>query len=160
MTNDTFHAYAFDGENRIASVDAIGATYTYSPEGERVRKLVGGASTEYLSFAGQIVAEKTSSGWTDYIFANGQRIARATGAMSSTTTYYYADHLGTARLETDSSGVLISNCTYAPFGREVGCSPSDPNNHYKFTGKERDGEEPHINYQTASGRKATVIVTE
>lgn len=54
--------------------------------------------------------------------------------------YYYADHLGTERLETDAGGAVISSCVYAPFGQEVGCPISDVSNHYKFTGKERDAE--------------------
>ena len=41
---------------------------------------------------------------------------------------------------TDSTGAVISNCTFNPFGEQVGCSPDNPSNHYRFTGKERDAE--------------------
>ena len=54
--------------------------------------------------------------------------------------YYHADHLGSTRIMTDASGTKISDCTYGPFGEEIGCSPSNASNHYKFTGKERDSE--------------------
>jgi RHS repeat-associated protein len=79
MLNDAFHQYAYDAENRIKSVDNTGAAYTYGPMGERVRKDTGGKATEYVYFQGIAVAEKdVSSGyWSDYIFFNGRRIARA-----------------------------------------------------------------------------------
>ena len=96
-------------------------------------------------------------GWPDYdvyphieLWLNGMMIGQwdVTGSAQSYTAtianrgvhYYHADHLGTARLETDSTGAVVSNCTYAPFGQELGCSPADQTNHYKFTGKERDSE--------------------
>jgi RHS repeat-associated protein len=41
---------------------------------------------------------------------------------------------------TDNSGTVISNCTFNPFGEQVGCSPDNVSNHYRFTGKERDSE--------------------
>jgi hypothetical protein len=40
LTNDTIHAYAFDGNEKIKSVDST-TSYTYDGEGKRVRKLVG-----------------------------------------------------------------------------------------------------------------------
>ena len=61
-------------------------------------------------------------------------------ASSGNVHYYIADHLGTARMEIDTNNEVISDCTYAPFGEQANCSVSDPNNHYKFTGKERDSE--------------------
>lgn len=71
--------------------------------------------------------------------------------------YYHADHLGSARLETDANGAVVANCTYLPFGQEWSCSPSDPANHYKFTGHERDVESglDHTwfrQYSSAQGR--------
>jgi RHS repeat-associated protein len=79
MLNDAFHQYAYDGDNRVKSVDGTGATYTYGAGGERVRKDTGGKGTEYIYFQGSAIAEKdVSTGyWSDYIFFNGRRIARA-----------------------------------------------------------------------------------
>ncbi len=36
---------------------------------------------------------------------------------------------------------MIYNCTFNPFGEQVSCSPDNPSNHYRFTGKERDSED-------------------
>jgi RHS repeat-associated protein len=41
---------------------------------------------------------------------------------------------------TDASGTRISDCTYAPYGEQVACSPDNPSNRYRYTGKERDTE--------------------
>jgi RHS repeat-associated protein len=149
VTYDGSHNYVFDAEHRIGCLDPVTAgtcangaasTYTYGPDGERVRKDTGGSYTEYIYFADEPIAEKTPSGWTDYIFAGSERIALATGTTSTSTQYYHADHLGSERMMTNASGTVISNCLFAPFGQQVSCSPDNPANHYKFTGKERDSE--------------------
>jgi YD repeat-containing protein len=79
LLNDGFHQYAYDGTNRIQSVDGTGATYTYDAGKQRVRKTTGGKSTEYVNFQGLTIGENDlSTGyWSDYIFFNGRRIARA-----------------------------------------------------------------------------------
>lgn len=57
-----------------------GGTYTYGPDGERIRKDLGGSWTEYISFGCNTIAERNSDGtWTDYIFA------AATASRSSIT---------------------------------------------------------------------------
>lgn len=79
LLSDTFHAYAYDAESRIKSVDS-GVTYTYDADGNRVRKDVSGSdATEYLYFNGQPIAEHdpNTGDWSDYIFANGRRVAKA-----------------------------------------------------------------------------------
>ncbi len=58
----------------------IGATYTYDAKDNRVRKdVTGSPSTEYIYFGGNVVSERnvTTGAWSDYIFANGKRIAKA-----------------------------------------------------------------------------------
>jgi len=56
----------------------------------------------------------------------------------STTNYYHADHLGSARLMTSFNGYPVWSATFLPFGQEW--NPQLTTNHYKFTGKERDSE--------------------
>ena len=141
MTSDGTHSYTFDAEDDLTAVDGGGtAKYTYDAEGNRARKDAGSSWTQYVFFGGAVIAENTPSGWTDYVFANGQRLARATGSSSSGTVYYHVDHLGTTRIETDASGNVLAECTYAPFGQVISCSPDDAANNYRFTGQERDAE--------------------
>jgi RHS repeat-associated protein len=53
--------------------------------------------------------------------------------------YYFSDHLKTASVITDSAGVIKAESDYYPWGGELQFVDAD-SNHYKFTGKERDGE--------------------
>src|SRR6185312_11051251 len=138
MTWDCDHSYTFDAEERVLTVDDTSASYTYDANGQRIRKDVGANWTEYLYFGGAVLSDITSSGTTDYIYNNGQLYARASGPDPASTCYYHQDHLGTSKLITDSSATVVSNCTYAPFGQQVNCSPDDANNHYRFTGDEYD----------------------
>jgi YD repeat-containing protein len=83
------HRYVYDAENRIGQVDNGAATYTYDADGNRVRKDVSGSpSTEYFDFGGNLIAELnlTTNDWSDYIFANGQRIARSDTSKWMITT--------------------------------------------------------------------------
>jgi RHS repeat-associated protein len=79
LKNDGFHPYTYNAENQIVSVDVSATAYTYDAEGSRVRKDVSGtASTEYFYLGGNVIAERNIStgDWTDYVFANGKRIAQ------------------------------------------------------------------------------------
>ena len=143
--------YVYDAENRI--IATAGTSYIYDGDGQRVEKCTQGAT------AGSCATNATGTlywrGWGDeintetdlagnatenYIFFNGQRIARrdvSTGAVH----YYFSDHLGTHSLVTDINGTMPpqEESDFYPYGGEIPVSGSDPN-HYKFTGKERDTE--------------------
>jgi RHS repeat-associated protein len=56
----------------------------------------------------------------------------------TTVTHYSGDQVGSTVVLTDYAGWPVSSDTYYPFGQEP--SPPADNNHYKFTGKERDSE--------------------
>jgi len=56
-----------------------------------------------------------------------------------TVSYYLADHLGTSRVVTSATGVILDDSDFYPFGGEHAVVSSSGNN-YKFTGKERDAE--------------------
>jgi RHS repeat-associated protein len=63
--------------------------------------------------------------------------------VPETTVYYHGDHLGSSRFLSSYNGTPMWEATYLPYGQEwngpSGGGPVSPN-HYKFTGKERDGE--------------------
>ena len=54
-------------------------------------------------------------------------------------SYYFSDHLKTASVITDAVGTIKAESDYYPWGGELQFVNNDTN-HYKFTGKERDGE--------------------
>jgi len=141
MTNDTVNSYAYDAENRICSVGGTscttGTTYIYDAKGLRMKKSSG---TSYLYGLGdEVLAELDSGGsvTNEYIYFNGKRIARRDS--SGNVAYYFADHLGSARVVTNSSGAIQDDSDFYPYGGERVISSSSGNT-YKFTSKERDSE--------------------
>jgi RHS repeat-associated protein len=54
------------------------------------------------------------------------------------TTFYSGDQIGSTTILTDGAGWPVSSDIYYPFGQEA--TPTADNNHYKFTGQERDSE--------------------
>jgi RHS repeat-associated protein len=96
--------YSFDAESRISAITAQGSgtpfvNYIYGADGARVRKSnADGTFTEYVDFGGQPIAEKDQTGaWTDYIYADGKKIARVSSAdyqfkISATLTSNVGGH--------------------------------------------------------------------
>ena len=87
-----------------------------------------------------IVAESDLSGnlKSEYVFFDGERVARKDFPGNS-VFYYFADHLKTASVITDSAGTIKEDGDYYPWGGELQFVNND-SNHYKFTSKERDSE--------------------
>src|SRR5258708_33668365 len=75
---------------------------------------------------------------TEYVFFDGERVARR-DFPTGTVSYYFSDHLKTASIVTDASGVILDESDYYPWGGELQFT-NNLDNHYKFTGKERDTE--------------------
>jgi RHS repeat-associated protein len=142
LLNDGVHNYTYDAENRISTVDGgATASYVYDAEGRRVRKTVGGVSSDYLfDLAGhQITILNSSGGWNrGEIYAGGRHLATY---VSSTTFFNHSDWLGTERVRTDISGATCESITSLPFGDGQGttgsCGDTSP---LHFTSKERDSE--------------------
>ena len=140
--NMTFNAtpptqtYTYDQENRLTG--AAGFAYTYDGDGNRVRKSNGTTGTLYWYMTPGIVGESDLSGnlTDEYVFFDGERVARKS---TNGVFYYFSDHLKTASVITDSLGNIKSESDFYPWGGELQFVNND-SNHYKFTGKERDGE--------------------
>ncbi|MFZ5927626.1 MAG: RHS repeat domain-containing protein [Acidobacteriota bacterium] len=121
--------FAYDAENRLVSstLNSVTTTYAYDGEGRRVKK--GSVVMVYDAF-GRLAAE---SGGT----------AEPVG-----TEYLTADHLGSTRLVTSSTGAERRCLDYLPFGEQMtqgmgtrgACYASATEPRVKFTGKERDAE--------------------
>jgi RHS repeat-associated protein len=79
----------------------------------------------------------TNAAFKEYVFFGGKRIARRDS--TNAVNYYFSDHLGTARVVANSSGTVLDDSDFYPFGGER-IVTSSSGNAYKFTGKERDAE--------------------
>ncbi len=154
MTNDGFHRYSYDAGNRIICVDpdpntgqctASSTSYTYDAAGHRITKITGSGRTNYWYSGGQVMAETDSAGsWTNYVFFAGQRLARNVPQPSPNPAdikFYITDHLHSTAVFADQSGAIVDDNDFTPWGVLVqGVGVNGSNNHYKFTGKERDQE--------------------
>ena len=110
-------------ESRLAG--ANGYTYTYDGDGNRVRKSNGNLAangTLYWYMTSGVVAETDLAGTikSEYIFFDGERVARRDGATGTGGVFYYfSDHLKTASVITDSAGVIKAESDYYPWGGEL-----------------------------------------
>lgn len=133
----------YDAENHL--VTTAGLSYLYDGDGRRVAKKSGSTVSKIYWYGqnGEVLDETDGTGsvsnsaLNEYVFFGGQRVARRDS--SNNVDYYFADHLGTARVVANSSGSILDDSDFYPFGGERVITSSSGNN-YKFTGKERDSE--------------------
>jgi RHS repeat-associated protein len=152
LTNDTLHTYGFDAENKIKTVDGVSDVYRYDGDGNRVRKnFATGEKVRMVYSGGQLIAEyDLSNGALKKEYVYGANGLVATIEPTNGTRYTTADHLGSPRVITNSSGGVVSRHDYMPFGIEIGVTVGGrtagmgygviDNVRQKFTQKERDNE--------------------
>jgi len=109
--------------------------YGYDGLGRRVESREGSTTIFYGYTGTETLAEGSLNPNIDYIYANGLRIARVTGASgnSPTVVYYHTDVLGSTRLVTSSTRSVLFSDGYQPFGQNNGTPAGSET--YKFTGK-------------------------
>jgi hypothetical protein len=74
MTKDSVNTYTYNAENEMTSAGS--ASYKYDGEGRQVNNSAG--TLFWYGLSGQVLAElQGTSNWSDYISANGRRIAKA-----------------------------------------------------------------------------------
>ncbi len=160
----------WDFEDQLQQVDLGGggtAYYVYDAAGQRVRKVIhnqnGAKQKERLYLGGfEIYREYNGAGGatpklereTLHIMDDKQRIAlvetktKDTGVSAKTlpqtlTRYQFTNHLGSASLELDNAGAVISYEEYHPYGTssfQAVRSQTETPKRYRYTGKERDEE--------------------
>jgi RHS repeat-associated protein len=143
------------------------AFYVYGVSGQRIRKVIerpGGARIERIYLGGlEIYRERRNNDpphlerRTLHVSDDTGRIAQvdiklrddnnvdpANPLVTPLIRYQYGNHLGSATLETNSAGTVISYEEYHPFGTTAYRSGRPGTNlslkRYRFTGKERDNE--------------------
>ena len=146
VTNDGIgNTPTYDAENRI--VTDAGFTYSYDADGTRMEKSTGSSGTMYWPGPSGTLAETDLTGTIneEYIYFNGQRIARV-DRPSGTVHYYFSNHLGSHAMVTSAAGVCEQDIDYYPYGGVVTDHCPTVAQHYKFTGKERDAESGFDNF--------------
>src|SRR5881397_3117652 len=90
---------------------------TVSAGGSRARK----APPHFYGYTGtETLAEGSLNPNTNYVYANGLRIARVIGASgnSPTVVYYHTDALGSTRLVTSSTRSVLFSDIYQPWSEQ------------------------------------------
>jgi len=150
-TGSFIPTYVYDPENRL--IAAGGMSYLYDGDGTRVEKCSEGSTAGTCSsnasgtlywagLSGEILNESdlAASTWKRFVFFNGKMVARRDSSTGN-VYYFYSDHLGSIGVVTDALGETIENeSDYYPYGFEIPITTSLSDEHYKFTGKERDTE--------------------
>jgi RHS repeat-associated protein len=141
----TFYVYGAGGE-RVRKV-------TESAAGKKIKeRLYGGVVEVYREYDG--AGNTTLERQTLHVMDNKRRIALVetrTGGASA-IRFQFDNHLGTACLELDPTGAVITYEEYYPYGStsyQAGRSAAEVSlKRYRYTGKERD-EETGFNYHGA-----------
>ena len=147
----------WDYKDQLKEVDLGGggtAYYVYDASGKRVRKIIekpGGIVEERLYLGGYEVFRRTNNGTLEverksiFVEDGTKTIAQIDDdGTTQTIRYQYDNHLGSASLELDETGDIISYEEYHPFGTtsfRSGRSLTEVSlKRYKYVGKERDNE--------------------
>lgn len=120
--------------------------YQYDSQGNRVTKLVGNKLRVYMGDYEQYTDDNASASITIHVMDDKSRVATIdTGAKLSSPVirYQLSDHLGSAAMEVDENGRIISMEEYLPYGgtavwgyHATGISTK----RYRYSGKEKDEE--------------------
>jgi len=147
MTADNNHAYAWDTDGHLTSIDAgssNGVCLTYDALGRAVEKDTGSACVTSPTSSTEIVYGPSGS---KLALMNGSSLVKAFvplpgGAQavynSSGLQYYrHPDWLGSSRLATTTSQTVFFDGAYAPFGENYAQSGTQD---LSFTGQNQDTE--------------------
>ncbi|MEM9292277.1 MAG: RHS repeat-associated core domain-containing protein [Acidobacteriota bacterium] len=159
---------AFDGVTltrdrlgRVIRSQGAGAdrVFIYNTGGERVATYAVGTASQppEASFTLRGLDDKVlrrftlsessdgSENWSlqeDIVYRGGATLARLRPTSTVGTeqrVHYHLDHLGSARLLTDSAGSILFRRDYLPFGEQLNASASD-DGVFRFTSHERDSD--------------------
>ena len=114
-TEDT-RQYVYNESNRLIQVNEGGVIgdYTYNGYGERVVKVVQGATTIFhYDHNGTLIGESDGVNFEEYIYLGRTPIAKASG---QDLFFIHADHLDTPRIMTNAGGASVWNLEVRPFG--------------------------------------------
>lgn len=109
------NTYSWDYRNRLVSLTASGttATYGYDHTTERVKKIVGAATSIYPNDYYSVEGATT----TRFIYAGGDLVATLEKVGSAIQVYHvHNDHLGSTNVVTNAAGSVTQVLDYYPYG--------------------------------------------
>jgi len=138
LTDANSQSYIYDAENKQVKASNGGGTlgeYFYDGDGKRVKKVVPGTG-EVTIFVYDAAGKQIAEYSTNVADEGDAKVA-----------YLTTDHLGSPRINTDSTATVTSRHDYHPFGEEITTTARSNHPDYtpdtvrkQFTGYERDTE--------------------
>ena len=134
--------FIYNQNQRLIAVVDSGITkgdYVYNGNGQRVKKVVNGIATIFhYDLQGKLIAESDAGGniTSEYVYLNGSPLAKLEGIA---VYYYHNDHLGTPQKMTDSSGQVVWEGDFKPFGEAISITGTITNN-LRFPGQYYDSD--------------------
>jgi RHS repeat-associated protein len=158
MLSDGAHAYLYDYENRLISVDG-GATaaYLYDALGRRIEKQLSSGVIEYFYDGQNLIEERTNGGNSviaSYVY--GADIDNVLTMKRGGNIHYYYHHnaLGSVAAITNNSGNLVERYEYDAYGKPTIynnaysiLSTTTIGNTFMFTDREYDAETGNYYYR-------------
>ena len=156
--------YTYDSRDKLTQItqpDNSTINYVYDADGNRVRSIGPGGTTNYLVDptikAAQVVVETDGSGHVvaSYTYGLGLISQRRNGVDS----FYVSDALGSTRALTNSQGVVTDSYAYDAFGQLLSRTGTTVNS-FLYTGEQKDEAAGLYNlraryYDPAAGRFLT-----
>jgi RHS repeat-associated protein len=147
-TNGT--TYTYDSENHMTSANNGAVRMIYDGDGNRVAKIVGGVTTQYLvddlnpTGLPQVVEEVVNGAVTRQYTYGLQRISQnlsptVTGNSTWTPSFYVYDGGGSVRQLTNTTGAVTDEYEYDAYGHSFTKSGTTPNN-YLYRGEQFDSD--------------------
>ncbi len=166
--NGTLVGLGYDDRNVLTAVTSgstVMANYQYDGLGNRVWRTITSPSTGQMAAiydpagTGNLYGEYFAEDYREYVYLNGIPVASATdaGRAAPAINYLHADHLGTLRAVTDTSGTMVYSWPWQnnAFGNQP--TTGTANFYLRFPGQYYDVETGlHYNvrrhYESATGR--------
>ncbi len=135
-------SYSYNSKQQLSSMSDVNGTvdFAYDVSGNRHLKVTGGVSTEYIVDSNrafdQVVAE-IENGSPTALFTYGEDLVSQ--MLSTDTSYYVYDGLGSTRALVDSTGSISDTYTYSAFGETLSESGTT-DNAYLYAGELYDSD--------------------
>jgi len=132
--------YRFDPDGRLDQVKKNGAvvgTFAYDAFGSRVKKTGASGTTVYVGGLFEVRPDGTK---IDHVSGNGGAVCDITRQGGATSTiYFHADHLGSINTVTTSTGAVIQQSQFRPFGERFNTTGASSNERW-YTSQVEDKE--------------------
>lgn len=125
--------------NLPQTVAGKSTTYTYDAAGQKLRRVIGSATTDYID---GIQYDGTTGATSSITFIQtSEGRALTNGAVTYNYEYTLSDHLGNSRMSFDKNPTggtarMVQSDDYYPFGLEISKSVNGIKNNYLYNKKE------------------------